>query len=79
MNSSAVKNGEFAAEVLLRMNNFVGKVGEELKVTWHWLLVGFLISMVVSVVYIVLARWITLPLVIISALGSLVVIGLVTS
>lgn len=75
VNGSNVYLGETAIDILLNLQNLSMQIADELKVVWMWILAGFIISMVASMIYIVLARWITFPLVIFTKLGVLGLLG----
>lgn len=75
VNGSDIQLGETAVQILLNLQNLSMQIADELKVVWWWILAGFIISMVVSMLYIVLARWITFPLVIFTGIGVLGIIG----
>ncbi|XP_065067875.1 choline transporter-like protein 4 isoform X2 [Rhopilema esculentum] len=62
---------EKALASLLNLQNIGIQILDELRTTYYWIIVGFVIAMVLSLLYIVLSRWITFPMVIVTALGLL--------
>ena len=51
------------------------KIFEDLKMVWYWILGGFILSMVLSLLWIIVTRWIAWPMVWFSILAALVLLG----
>ena len=75
---SEVSTSKKALSILLDIQNAGMEIAQELRSVWYWLLLAFVISMFVSVMYIVLARWITYPLVVATGIGCLALLGFAT-
>ncbi|XP_065647600.1 choline transporter-like protein 4 isoform X2 [Hydra vulgaris] len=75
VNGSNIELGKDALQILLNFRNLGMQIADELKVVWVWILIGLIIAMVASMLYIILARWITFPLVVFTSLGVLGLIG----
>ncbi|XP_066928594.1 choline transporter-like protein 4 isoform X2 [Clytia hemisphaerica] len=78
INSTDVKEGQKSISILMNLQNLTMQIADELKAIWIWLLIGFVAAMIISVLYIVLARWITFPLVITTGVGVLGILGYAT-
>eukprot|EP00794_Sanderia_malayensis_P015860 gene15860-17458_t len=66
-----VSASEQALTTLMNLQNSGMKVLDELKAVYKWIIVGFVLAMIISLLYIVLSRWITFPLVILTSLALL--------
>ena len=50
------------------------KIFEDLKMVWYWILGGFILSMIISLLWIIVTRWVAWPMVWFSILASLVLL-----
>ncbi|CAB3980840.1 Hypothetical predicted protein [Paramuricea clavata] len=50
------------------------KIFEDLKMVWYWILGAFILSMILSLIWIIITRWIAWPMVWFSILASLVLL-----
>jgi len=68
---SDIQAGEKAIATLLNLQNIGIQIIAELKTVYYWLIVAFVVAMALSLIYIILSRWITFPLVLVSSVALL--------
>ncbi|XP_020916237.1 choline transporter-like protein 4 isoform X2 [Exaiptasia diaphana] len=61
-------------KLVMDAQNFGMKVIDDIKAVWYWILIGFILAMVLALIYIVITRWIAGPLIWFTILA---VIGLI--
>ncbi|XP_031574217.1 choline transporter-like protein 4 isoform X2 [Actinia tenebrosa] len=70
----AIKN----LKIVLDAQNVGMKIIDDVKAVWYWILVGFILAMVLALIYIVITRWIAGPLIwfTILAVIALIIFGM---
>ncbi|XP_032241921.2 choline transporter-like protein 4 isoform X2 [Nematostella vectensis] len=78
VSKSSVEQGIGELKTILDLQNIGMKIFEDVKSVWYWILIGFVISMVLAFVYIIITRWIAGPLIwfTIIAVFALLVFGM---
>lgn len=69
-----ISAGQKALTMLMNIQSTGIKIARELGQVWYWILAAFIITMIVTVIYIIIARWITFPLVVFTGIGVLVLL-----
>ncbi|KAK3747927.1 hypothetical protein QZH41_008845, partial [Actinostola sp. cb2023] len=72
---TSILDGIKNLKIYLDAQNFGMKVVEDIQAVWYWILLGFILAMVLALIYIVITRWVAGPLIwftILAVIGLLI-------
>ncbi|XP_078343267.1 choline transporter-like protein 4 isoform X2 [Oculina patagonica] len=78
MTKEVIEKGLVGLKILMNAQNFGKSIFEDMKAVWYWLLIGMVLVLVLAFVYILITRWITGPLVLVTILAvfALIIYGM---